>query len=67
MPRGATFTISVADSLADAIVGEATRRSERTSRIIEEALAETFPAFVARRMQADLAELRDDPSTPSQT
>jgi predicted transcriptional regulator len=66
VPRGATFTISVADSLADAIVGEATRRSERTSRIIEEALAETFPEFVARHMRDDLSELRD-PSTRSQT
>jgi len=49
------FTISVPDSLADAIVGEAVRSSARTSEVITEALLELFPDFVAQRMRSDLA------------
>ena len=48
------FTISLPDSLADAIVGEAVRSSSRTSEVIADALVELFPDFVAHRMRSDL-------------
>jgi len=52
--RKPQFAISLPESLADAIVGEAVRTSARTSDVIAQALTETFPDFVARRMRVDL-------------
>jgi len=48
------ITVSLPESLADAIVGEAVRSSARTSEVIAEALLECFPDFVAQRMRSDL-------------
>jgi hypothetical protein len=50
----ARFSVCLPEPLADAIVGEAVRRSARTSEVIAEALCEVFPDYVARRMRADL-------------
>jgi hypothetical protein len=50
------FLVRLPEPLADAVLGEAVRRSARTSEVIAEALAEAFPDFVARRMRADLLD-----------
>lgn len=60
----AQFVVRLPESLADAVVGEAVRCSARTSEVIAEALAESFPEFVARRMRADLADDGSGGRTP---
>ncbi len=53
--RSHQFVVVLPESIADAVVGEAVRRSARTSDVIAEALVEAFPDIVARRMKDDLS------------
>jgi hypothetical protein len=58
MSRSSRFIITLPEPISDAIVGESIRTSERTSKVIADALIECFPDYVARRMREDLDTLK---------
>jgi hypothetical protein len=62
--RSTQFLVRLPEAVADAVLGEAVRRSIRTSDVIAEILADALPDAVKRHLNEDLALHRNPEAQP---